>query len=342
LTLAGALGGCGAHDTTDETPRAVRLQLPNRWNVATSAPVFSADGRRFAVLAERSSEKEGISDPSAFVWSRPEGERRRIALRNGDESNVALGRQHLITSLAPLFGRPSVIKTAADGSQERARIPHSGASITGLDVDARVDAVYVATSDSVRGIIVRLPLGAGRDARVGRSRGAVQALRVGGTGSGVTIAMLINNKGVHALRGPIGGRIKVLDFSPADPGLVARSIDLTPDGRRLAVGIDEDTPEAWDVARHHRLRQIRGVSGGLGEVALSPSGKFLALVDRRHSVVIWDINASEVAAVLRPRLPPSHYLMGLAWSARSEVAAATQGGLRSHPVVLLWHVPRFR
>jgi WD40 repeat protein len=185
-------------------------------------------------------------------------------------------------------------------------------------------------------------LAEGRDARIGRSRGALQALRVGGTGNGLTVAMLINNKGVHALRGPTGGAVKVRDFSPGDTSLVSRSIDLTPDGRRLAVGVDDATPLVWDVARNQRLRSIPGVSGSLGEIALSPSGKFLALVDQRHSVVVWDIAARRKEAVLRPQLPPSHYLMGLAWSARSELAAATQGGLRLHPVVLLWHLPQFR
>lgn len=338
LLLAWAFGGCGGDGPlNDEPPRGVRLRLPQAWNVVTSAPVFSPDGSRFAVLAQRVTD-DGISEPNAFVWLRPGGDRERVALRNADERVVALGGGYVMTSL---LGEPDLVRTAQDGGKERARLPQSGASVAGIDVDMRADAVYVATTDSTRGIIVRLPLAAGRDALVGHSRGPLQALRVGGTGRDQAIAMLINNRGVHALRGPTGGPVETLRFSPGDD-LVARSIDLTPDGRRLVVGIDEDAPQVWDVARQHRLPSIPGSSGGLGEVAVSPSGDFLALVDRRHAVVVWDIEARRVASVLAPRLPPSQYLMGLAWSARSELAVATQGGLRSHPTLLLWHMPRFR
>lgn len=343
--LVVAAAGCG--EEGDDPPVAERLRLPQGWNTVTSAPVFSPDGKRFAVLAQQIT-KEKISDANVFVWSRTDGKRRRVALKDAAEDTLALTKRDVITTE---WSGPMLVRTAPDGTKTSATLPGSEFdSVSSVHVPAGDPAAYVAKTDvRNRGVIYRIPLEADDSSVVGRTTGAGPRIEVGVTAAERRIAMIIASRGVHALVEPKSGESRVLHFTPKPSGgkfatgkpPVVRDIALTRDGRTLAVGIDERPPQVWDLPRHRPLAAV-GVSSGIGYVALSPSGRYLAVIDTKHAVRIWDLQAREPVASLRPRLlPRSQWIYGLAWSERSELAAATQGGMNATPMLVIWKLDDF-
>jgi WD40 repeat protein len=343
--LVVAAAGCGEKGA--DPPVAERLRLPHGWNTVTSAPVFSPDGKRFAVLAQQIT-REKISDPNVFVWSRTDGKRRRVALKDAADETLALSNRDVITTE---LSRPMLVRTAPNGTKTSATLPGSEFDlVSSVYVPTGDPAAYVVKTDiRDRGVIYRIPLEAGDSSVVGRTTGAGPRIEVGVNAAERRIAMMIASRGVHALVQPKSGDSRVLHFTPKSSGgkfatrepPVVRDIALTRDGRTLAVGIDEQPPQVWDLPRHRPLGPVR-VSSGIGYVALSPSGRYLAVIDEKNAVRIWDVQARQPAASLRPRLlPRSQWIYGLAWSERSELAAATQGGMNATPMLVIWKLDDF-
>jgi WD40 repeat protein len=79
---------------------------------------------------------------------------------------------------------------------------------------------------------------------------------------------------------------------------------LSPDGRWLATGRNDDTVRFWDAATGRDSRTLRGklpgiMSGRVGGVAFSPDGKRLASAGKDGTVRIWDAAGGQELLILK-------------------------------------------
>ena len=66
---------------------------------------------------------------------------------------------------------------------------------------------------------------------------------------------------------------------------------LSPDGKTLASGGDDDVITLWDVEARQRIGQpLEGHVSGVSSIAFSPDAKSLAAGDGAGTVILWDVD----------------------------------------------------
>ena len=76
-------------------------------------------------------------------------------------------------------------------------------------------------------------------------------------------------------------------------------VAFSPDGKRLASGIDGNTVKILDAASGQELLALRGHTRGVMCVAFSPDGKRLASGSADKTVRIWDASNGQELLTLR-------------------------------------------
>ena len=87
----------------------------------------------------------------------------------------------------------------------------------------------------------------------------------------------------------------------------AGAIDITPDGLRVAYGV-----EIWDIARR-RLLHVLPITAEVYTVSFTPDGRSLAVGDHTGRISLWDVNTGKLAT--GPSVGHSKAVYSLAFSA---------------------------
>jgi WD40 repeat protein len=101
------------------------------------------------------------------------------------------------------------------------------------------------------------------------------------------------------------GKTGALQRWPIIPGKAARSLPvstagctmsvaLSPDGRTLAAGSEDETVQLWDLSKERTFATIKGFRGRVLSVAFSPDGRLLAAGGDDHNVRICDVIKGDV------------------------------------------------
>ncbi|HHS96321.1 MAG TPA: hypothetical protein ENK08_00240 [Chloroflexi bacterium] len=78
------------------------------------------------------------------------------------------------------------------------------------------------------------------------------------------------------------------------------AMDLSADGRTLALGTAADTVLVWDAADGTPLHTLRGLTHDAEAVAISPDGQLVAASSEGGDLLLWDVETEEVLYVLKP------------------------------------------
>ncbi|MEV4256526.1 serine/threonine-protein kinase [Spirillospora sp. NPDC049652] len=124
---------------------------------------------------------------------------------------------------------------------------------------------------------------------------------------------------------PTGGAWTMLEGIDA---YELRSAEFSPDGKYMAAAGWTSGPGAhcvglYDGTSRARLAQVDGGENGANKVAFSPDGRYLAVACVDGKVRIYSVPAGRPVATLSG---PKKRAMGVAWSTRGRIAAATQEG----------------
>ena len=76
------------------------------------------------------------------------------------------------------------------------------------------------------------------------------------------------------------------------------AIAISPDGRWLASGSEDNTTKIWDLATGSVLRTLTGHTKRVYTVAISPDGRWLASGSEDDTVKLWDVNTGSEAHTL--------------------------------------------
>ncbi len=118
-----------------------------------------------------------------------------------------------------------------------------------------------------------------------------------------------------SLKGPGGGRIKFLDFSP--------------DGSRLAYTSGEETVQLFDFATLEQLKPLMGHAVEVSRAVFSPDSKLLVTASEDRTVKVWEAATSRLLRVFRGHTAPVN---AVAFGPSNQLASAASDGL-----VQLWH-----
>jgi WD40 repeat protein len=112
------------------------------------------------------------------------------------------------------------------------------------------------------------------------------ALLAAGSGNSVILWNAAGDRKIALLKGPTGGAITCLAF--------------TPRGRLLATGHGGGALRLWDAAARRLLRRLPGhEQGDVYSVAFDPDGKTLASTGYDQTVRLWDVATGRPLATLR-------------------------------------------
>ncbi len=77
-----------------------------------------------------------------------------------------------------------------------------------------------------------------------------------------------------------------------------RTVAISPDGRWLASGSQDNTIKIWDLATGNLLRTLYGHNGKINSVAISPDGHWILTAADDNTARIWDVQGGNEARVL--------------------------------------------
>jgi WD40 repeat protein len=116
-------------------------------------------------------------------------------------------------------------------------------------------------------------------------------------------------------------------------------VDVSPDGRRLAVGGKKGTIKIWDLETGNELLELRGHSNEVLQVVFSPDGRSLAsgsgssFLGRPGELKLWDVgNGREVFSSPRKR----HGVMSVSFSPDGRRLATGSGDRGGRGELSLW------
>src|SRR5262249_14165224 len=74
---------------------------------------------------------------------------------------------------------------------------------------------------------------------------------------------------------------------------VSGSLDLSPDGKRLAIGQYSGEVTLWDVANGTIIERFAGHTKGIPGIAISPDGKRIATTSTDGKLGLWPVTGEE-------------------------------------------------
>ena len=104
------------------------------------------------------------------------------------------------------------------------------------------------------------------------------------------------------------------------------AIDFSPDGSILAGGGSRDI-RLWDIKTGERLKTLTKIAGSIYDLSFSPNGNMIANVGDSGSIVLLDVNTTEV--VHRMRSSNCKWLNCVAFSPDGKLVACGGSGLHS-------------
>src|SRR5215471_17229623 len=82
-------------------------------------------------------------------------------------------------------------------------------------------------------------------------------------------------------------------------GACAYSVAISPDGKTVAVGLQDSTVKLWNMATGEAQATLKGHTDAVWTVAFSPSGKVLASGSEDATIRIWEIATGKEQCVLK-------------------------------------------
>jgi hypothetical protein len=127
--------------------------------------------------------------------------------------------------------------------------------------------------------------------------GSLGDLKLGPQGAGRSVTPL--PVGAADARVPAARLVPGMGRSNADAIRIVRAVAFTPDGRSVLVGGEDSVVHVWDLATHRDVRQLRGHTGAVLDLAVTPDGRLALSASRDGTVRVWDLAAGTEARVFR-------------------------------------------
>ncbi|MDT9233670.1 MULTISPECIES: serine/threonine-protein kinase [Limnospira] len=77
------------------------------------------------------------------------------------------------------------------------------------------------------------------------------------------------------------------------------TVAITPDGKTLASGSDDNTVRLWSLQTFEHLSTLTGHGGAINSIAISPDGRVIASGSRDNTVKLWDLHSKQEIATLK-------------------------------------------
>jgi serine/threonine protein kinase len=119
----------------------------------------------------------------------------------------------------------------------------------------------------------------------------------------------------------------------SEPGMECYSVDFSPDGTRLAAGIENGTAPIWDVSTGKELMRLRGHTSCVNTVRFTPDGAHLLTASCDGTVRLWDAASGREERVLQRQ---KRAVMSLGLSADGLLLASGDDA----GIVTMFHLPR--
>lgn len=116
------------------------------------------------------------------------------------------------------------------------------------------------------------------------------------------------------------GTIRIWDIATKQPphvlrgdGLGFRTLAFTPDAKRLVSG-SGNALQLWDLRTWAQVRSLKGHTGDVTSVAISPKGDVLASASYDATVRLWDLRSGHPIRTLTEEPPYGHPVISIAFS----------------------------